>query len=169
MSNETNLTVRGRLTDDPEMRFTASGSGVANFSVAVNASKFDKDSNSWKDQPAKFWRCVAWNQGKLVRGENVSNMLKKGDSVIVFGELVVREYTDKEGATKLAEEIRVESVGKDLTFHGQAHSQQSSNGSVQGFATAGATPPASDPWASPQAGQEPAWGNGPANDEQPPF
>lgn len=154
MSNETNLTIRGRLTADPELRFTPSGAGVVNFSIASNASKFDKDSNSWKDQPPKFWRCAAWNQGKLTRAENVANLLKKGDSIIVYGELTTREY-EKDGEKKVAEEIRVESIGKDLTFHGQAYaandSSQTANRSNGGF---GGSSAQEDPWATP-ASQDP--------------
>ena len=159
MSQETYLTVKGRLTADPELRFTPSGSGVVNFTVAVNASKLDRDSNTWKDQPTKFWRCAGWNQGKLTRAENVANMLKKGDSVIVYGELTTREY-DKDGEKRYADEIRVESIGKDLTFHGQTYAANQ--------------PPAQqeDPWggapmpsAQTNAG---GWGNGPA-DNTPPF
>jgi len=155
MSQETYLTVKGRLTADPELRFTPSGSGVVNFTVAVNASKLDRDSNTWKDQPTKFWRCAAWNQGKLTRAENVANMLKKGDSIIVYGELTTREY-DKDGEKRYADEIRVESIGKDLTFHGQAYAANQ--------------PPAQqeDPWATPAPSNAGGWGNGPA-DTSPPF
>lgn len=146
LSNETNLTIRGRLTEDPDLRYSQSGAGVANFRVAVNASKFDRDSNTWKDQPAKFWRCNAWDQGKLTRAQNAANMLKKGDSVIVYGELVIREY-DKDGETRTAEEIRVESIGKDLTFHGQAYAANQPADSNQGG------------WgSSPQASND-GWGN----------
>lgn len=49
------MTIRGRLTADAELRFTPSGTGVANFTVASSASKFDKDTNQWKDEPTKFW------------------------------------------------------------------------------------------------------------------
>jgi len=157
MSNETNLTIRGRLTADPELRFTPSGAGVVNFTVAVNASKFDKDSNSWKDQPAKFWRCAAWNQGKLTRAENVANLLKKGDSIIVYGELTTREYTTKEGEQRTADEIRVETIGKDLTFHGQAYAGNQSQPATQ-----------EDPWATPGVSNSGGWGNGPAS-QDPPF
>lgn len=154
MSNETNLTIRGRLTADPELRFTPSGAGVVNFTIAVNASKFDKDSNSWKDQPAKFWRCSAWNQGKLTRAENVANLLKKGDSVIVYGELTTREY-EKDNEKRTADEIRVESIGKDLTFHGQAYAGnrqgQQQAASNQGW---GGNQQQEDPWATP-ASQNP--------------
>jgi single-strand DNA-binding protein len=157
MSNETNLTIRGRLTADPELRFTPSGAGVVNFAIASQASKFDKDSNSWKDQPPKFWRCAAWNQGKLTRAENVANLLKKGDSVIVYGELTTREYVTKEGESKVAEEIRVESIGKDLTFHAQPYAGNQQQ-----------TQPASQPWGGNQpAANSQGWGNGPTS--EPPF
>ena len=160
MSNETNLTIRGRLTADPELRFTPSGAGVVNFAIASNASKFDKDSNSWKDQPTKFWRCAAWNQGKLTRAENVANMLKKGDSIIVYGELTTREY-EKDGEKKVAEEIRVESIGKDLTFHGQAYA---GNQAPQ-------QPPAQQqPWGGNQPAQgSQGWGSGPGTQGEAPF
>jgi len=150
MSNETNLTIRGRLTADPELRFTPSGAGVVNFSIASNSSKFDKNTNEFKDQPTKFWRCAAWNQGKLTRAENVANMLKKGDSVIVYGELTIREYTDKEGQQKTAEEIRVETIGKDLTFHGQAYAGNQQQPAAQAQGGWGGKPLSQeDPWAAP--------------------
>lgn len=158
MSNETFLTIRGRLTQAPELRYSQSGSGVANFAVAVNASKFDRDSNTWKDQPTKFWRCAAWDQGKLTRAQNVANLLAKGDNVIVYGELIVREYKDKEGNQKTAEEIRVETIGKDLTFHGQAYA---------GNQSAPAQQPAAQSqggWGGGQANSG-GWGNGGANGE----
>jgi len=110
-----------------------------------------------KDQPAKFWRCAAWNQGKLTRAENVANLLKKGDSVIVYGELTTREY-EKDGEKKVAEEIRVESIGKDLTFHAQAYA---GNGGNQ-------QPTAARSWGGSRPGTPPAtWGNGPEG--QPDF
>ena len=151
MSNETNLTIRGRLTADPELHFTPSGAGVVNFTIASNSSKFDKDSNSWKDQPAKFWRCAAWNQGKLTRAENVANMLKKGDAIIVYGELTTREY-DKDGEKRFADEIRVETIGKDLTFHGQAYAGNQQQPAAQGN------------WGGNQPANAATWGNGPTGE-----
>jgi single-strand DNA-binding protein len=172
MSNETNLTIRGRLTADPELRFTPSGTAVVNFTVAAQASKFDRNSNEWKDQPTKFWRCAAWNQGKLTRAENVANLLKKGDSIIVYGELTTREYETREGEKRSADEIRVESIGKDLTFHGQAYAANEPPAAQQGHGWGGNQQPAQDdPWATPAgSGGQPAgagWGNGPGN--EPPF
>ncbi|GGH93913.1 single-stranded DNA-binding protein [Arthrobacter liuii] len=157
MSQETTLTIRGRLTADGELRFTPSGSGVANFTVASQASKFDKNTNQWVDQLTKFWRCAAWNQGKLTRAENIVNLLKKGDNVIVYGEITIREYVDKEGNKKTAEEIRVESIGKDLTFHGQAYAANDAPSS--GYSQ----PRGGDPWAEPA---NTGWSNDPT---APPF
>lgn len=150
MSNETFLTIRGRLTQDPELRYSQSGSAVANFAVAVNASKFDKNTNQWADQPTKFWRCAAWDQGKLTRAQNAANMLKKGDSVILYGELTIREY-QKDGETRTAEEIRVETIGKDLTFHGQAYAQNQQQPAQQPAQGGWGGQSASDPWGQPQA------------------
>ena len=155
MSNETMLTVRGRLTSDPELRFTQSGSGVTNFTVAVAAQKFDKNSNEWKDQPTKFWRCSAWNQGKLTRAENIANLLKKGDNVIVYGELTTREY-EKDNEKRTAEEIRVETMGKDLTFHGQAYATNEQPGGQQ-----------QDPWAAPPQQNAGNWGTEPPKQPSP--
>jgi single-strand DNA-binding protein len=159
MSQETYVTIRGRLTADPENRFTPSGSAVTNFAVAVNASKFDKDTNYWKDQPPKFWRCAAWNQGKLTRAENIANLLKKGDSVIVYGELTTREYVTKEGENRSADEIRVESIGKDLTFHAQAYAGNEKQPEQRDGSNWGGNQPAAN---------SQGWGQGGA-DKEPPF
>jgi single-strand DNA-binding protein len=168
MSNETNLTIRGRLTADPELRFTPSGAAVTNFTIASQASKFDKNTNEWKDQPTKFWRCAAWNQGKLTRAENIANMLKKGDSVIAYGELTTREYTTKEGENRTADEIRVETIGKDLTFHGQAYQNNAATAQQGGGFGGGQLAAQDDPWATPAAANNGGgWGNGPGN--EPPF
>lgn len=175
MANETYLTVRGRLTSDPEMRFTPSGAGVANFTVAVNARKFDKQTNEWKDKEAKFWRCAAWNQGKLTLAENIAEGLKKGDAVLVYGEVETRSYDTKEGEKRTVDEIRVEHIGKDLTFHKPA---QQGNGGFQPQQSAqqsapqpqqggGWNAPAQDPWSS--GGNSQPQGNGGWDQSSAPF
>jgi len=155
MSGEILIPIRGRLTADPELRFTPSGAGVTNFTVATNSSKFDRNTNEWKDEPTKFWRCAAWNQGKLTRAENIANLLKKGDCVIVYGELTTRNYETKEGEKRSADEIRVEAIGKDLTFHGQAYAQNEPPEQPDG-----------GNWGA-QPAQSQGWGGGP--DAEPPF
>lgn len=153
MSDETYVTVKGRLTADPDTRFTQSGAAVSNFTVAVNARKLNRQSNEWEDKPTKFWRCNAWSQGKLARAENIADTLKKGDSVIVYGELETREY-EKDGQKRTADEIRVESVGKDLTFHGQAGQVQRQSNAQQQNGQGFGSQPANDPWGQPPANQQ---------------
>ncbi|SEB29070.1 single-stranded DNA-binding protein [Arthrobacter woluwensis] len=125
MANETNITVTGNLTNDPELRFTPSGSAVANFKVAVTARKFDRNSNEWRDSETKFWRCAAWNQGKLTLAENVANTLRKGANVIVQAEIETRSYTTKEGEKRTVDELRVIAIGKNLVFHAQPRGTES--------------------------------------------
>jgi single-strand DNA-binding protein len=118
MSNETYVTLIGNIVrEDPDLRFTPSGAGVAKFTVVTNARKFNKQTNQWEKRPGKFWRCEAWNQGeKNTLGENVAEGLKKGDSVIVYGELETQEY-EKDGEKRSADVVKVETIGKDLRWH----------------------------------------------------
>lgn len=162
MAGETYLSISGRLTNDAELRFTPSGAAVASFTVAVNARKFNRQTNEWENKPAKFWRCVAWNQGKLTLAENICEALKKGDAVTLYGEIETRKYTTKEGEERTVDEIRVEHIGKDLLIHVPAAVSSGANtagpaaSSPQG---GGWNAPAADPWNT---------GGGMANDE-PPF
>lgn len=180
MANETYVTVRGRLTSDPEMRFTPSGAGVANFTVASNSRKFDKNTNEWVNKEAKFWRCNAWNQGKLTLAENIAEGLKKGDAVIVYAEIETRSYTTKEGENRTVDELRVESIGKDLVFSkpsSQAGTQSQPPAQSQGggwnapqqSAPQQSRPPASDPWSAGGGNTGGGWGNPQPGNDEPPF
>ena len=64
MAGDTNITVVGNLTADPELRFTASGAAVANFTVASTPRTLDRSSGEWKDGEALFLRCSIWRQGR---------------------------------------------------------------------------------------------------------
>lgn len=123
MSNEQTITITGTLTADPELRFTQSGAAVANFTVAFNPRRYDKQANEWKDGTAQFWRCQAWNAGKLTMAENIADQLHKGDRVVLTGTLEAREY-EKDGQKRTVTEVRVAHVGKDALYHGQAHARQ---------------------------------------------
>lgn len=160
MANETYVTVRGRLTSDPEMRFTPSGAGVANFTVASNSRKFDKNTNEWVNKETKFWRCNAWNQGKLTLAENIAEGLKKGDAVIVYAEIETRSYTTKEGENRTVDELRVESIGKDLVFSKPSPQSGTQSQPPQQNAPQQSRPPANDPWSA--GGNNGGWDQGTA-------
>lgn len=117
MSGETFVTIIGTLTKDPEQKFYDSGSASTRITVATNARKFDNKTNQWVKQAGKFWDAQAWNQGKALMADNVANTLKKGDTVIVYGELETREYETAAGEKRRADQIRIEGIGKDLRWH----------------------------------------------------
>ena len=60
MNNDTPMTITGNLTADPELRFTASGHPVADFTVASTPRRYDKQTGEWVDGDPLFLRCAAW-------------------------------------------------------------------------------------------------------------
>lgn len=112
MANDTLITVTGNTTAPAELRFTASGSAVANFTVASTPRTFDRNTNEWKDGETLFLRCSVWRE----QAENVAETLKdKGMAVIVQGNLKQRSY-EKDGEKRTVYELDVVEVGPSLKF-----------------------------------------------------
>jgi single-strand DNA-binding protein len=112
MANDTLITVVGNLTNDPELRFTPSGSAVANFTVASTPRTFDQNSKEWKDGEALFLRASVWREA----AENVAESLTKGTRVIVSGRLKSRSYETKEGERRTVIELEVDEIGPSLKY-----------------------------------------------------
>ncbi|MDD1475407.1 single-stranded DNA-binding protein [Arthrobacter sp. H16F315] len=112
MSGETTITVIGNLTSDPELRFTPSGSAVANFTIASTPRTFDRQSNEWKDSETLFLRASVWREA----AENVAESLTKGMRVIVSGRLKSRSYETKEGEKRTVIELEVDEIGPSLRY-----------------------------------------------------
>jgi single-strand DNA-binding protein len=112
MSGETTITVIGNLTNDPELRFTPSGSAVANFTIASTPRTFDRQSNEWKDGETLFLRASVWREA----AENVAESLTKGMRVIVSGRLKSRSYETKEGEKRTVIELEVDEIGPSLRY-----------------------------------------------------
>ena len=93
------FTFSGNLGRDAEQRYTAGGDSAVSFSVAVKSGFGDKAVTSWI-------KCNLWGK----RGESVMPYLKKGQLVGVSGEFSAREWQDKEGQTKISNEVRVNDV-----------------------------------------------------------
>lgn len=87
----------GRLTRDPELRFTQKGMGVCSFDIAVNRRYKDNASGEWKDDTS-FVPVTVWGP----MGERSKERLKKGSPVLVEGRLRSEEYTDKSGQKRKA-------------------------------------------------------------------
>lgn len=94
----------GNLTRDPELRYTAQGTAVANFSIAVNRSYKASDGEFKKE--VNFFKIVVW--GKT--GENCSNYLSKGRPVLVEGRLQNRSYETQDGQKRNTTEIVADNV-----------------------------------------------------------
>lgn len=110
--NETALTITGSLTADPELRFTPAGIAVANFTVASNARRFDKTTNSYVDVEPIFLRCTAWQ----TTAENVAESLTRGARVIVTGNLKSNSYQTRDGDKRTSLELNVTEVGASLLW-----------------------------------------------------
>lgn len=110
--NETTITVIGNLTADPELRFTTSGTAVANFTVATTPRTFDRTSGEWRDAEPLFLRCTLWR----TPAENLAESLRRGDRVIVVGRLRQRSFESRDGDKRTAIECDATEVGASLTF-----------------------------------------------------
>ncbi len=89
----------GRLGGNPDIRYTPSGSAVANFSVATNESWNDKSGQ--KQERTEWHRIVVWGKLAQLCGE----YLAKGRQVYVEGRLQTRQWQDKDGQTKYTTEV----------------------------------------------------------------
>ncbi|MDR7280019.1 single-stranded DNA-binding protein [Catenuloplanes atrovinosus] len=112
MAGETVITVVGNLTNDPELRFTASGAAVARFTVASTPRTLDRQSGEWKDGEPLFLQCSVWRQA----AENVAESLTRGSRVIVQGRLRQRSYETREGEKRTVIEMEVDEVGPSLRY-----------------------------------------------------
>lgn len=91
----------GRLTRDPEMKYTPSGVAVVNFSIAVDRNY----KNSSGDRGTDFFNCVAWRK----TAETVSNTLTKGRLITIEGRIENRSYEAQDGTKRNITEVIVDS------------------------------------------------------------
>ena len=156
MAGETQITVIGNLTGDPELRFIQSGAAVVNFTVASTPRTFDRQSNEWKDGETLFMRCSLWREA----AENVAESLTKGMRVLVTGRLVSRSW-EANGEKRTVTEMQVDEVGPSLRYATAkvTRTQRAGGQGGGGFSGGGSSSPAggsdSDPWASAPASDEP--------------
>lgn len=127
MAGETQITVIGNLTADPELRFTPAGAAVANFTIASTPRHFDRQSNEWRDGDTLFMRCSIWREA----AENVAESLTKGMRVIAQGNLVQRSFETREGEKRTIVELQVDEIGPSLKYATAqvTRSQRTSGGS----------------------------------------
>ncbi|MBR2247718.1 MAG: single-stranded DNA-binding protein [Bacilli bacterium] len=105
----------GRLTRDPELRYTGSNTPVATFSIAINRNF----TNSQGEREADFINIVVWRK----QAENVKNYLQQGSQVAIDGRIQTRNYEDKEGQKRYVTEV----VADNVEFLGSKNSANNSN------------------------------------------
>lgn len=92
----------GRLTADPELRYTPSGVAVTSFTIAVDR----RFKNEAGEKQTDFFDCVAWRQ----RAEFASNYLVKGQRIAIQGSLQQRSWVQQDGQKRSKVEVMVESL-----------------------------------------------------------
>ena len=97
------ITLMGRLTRDPELRYTQSSIPVASFTLAVDRDFGSRDGG---DRQTDFIDIVAWRQ----TGEFVSKYFTKGSMAVVSGRLQIRDWTDRDGNKRRSAEVVADNV-----------------------------------------------------------
>ena len=100
----------GRLTRDPEMRYTPSGQPVTSFSIATN--RYTQGPDGERREFTDYHNVVAWNIGKRTLAELVAQYLRKGSLVYVEGRLQTRSWEGQDGQKRKTTEI----IANDVQF-----------------------------------------------------
>ena len=126
------IILKGRITRDPEVKTTQTGTPYCRFSIAVNRS-YKREG----EPEADFFNCVVWQK----TAEFVGKYFRKGQEMLLTGEMQSSAYTTREGAKATAWEVQV----REVEFSGS----KSDNPSPATPYTAGSAPAYSAPPASP--------------------
>ena len=92
----------GRLTKDPEMRYTQAQTAVTSFSLAVERDAKSRDG----DRDVDYINCVAWRN----TAEFVEKYFHKGSMAVVAGRLQIRNWQDKDGNNRQSAEVVVDNI-----------------------------------------------------------
>jgi len=110
MSNLNKAMLIGRLTKDPEMRYTPSGTAVTNFSIATN--RWSSGPDGEKKEFTDYHNIVAYPIGKRNLAETVAQYTRKGALVYVEGRIQTRSWEGQDGQKRRVTEI----IANDVQF-----------------------------------------------------
>ena len=97
------ITIMGRLTRDPELRYTQSQTPVASFTLAVDRDYSGRDGG---EKQTDFIDCVAWRS----TAEFVKKYFAKGSMAVASGRLQLRDWTDRDGGKRRSAEVVVDNI-----------------------------------------------------------
>lgn len=96
------IVIMGRLTKDPELRYTQSQTAVASFTLAV-----DRDyAREGAEKETDFINCVAWKG----TADFITRYFLKGQMIVLSGRLQIRSWQDKDGKTRYSAEVVADNV-----------------------------------------------------------
>ena len=138
MSNLNKALLIGRLTKDPEMRYTPSGTAVTNFSIATN--RWSSGADGEKKEFTDYHNIVVYNIGKRNLAEIVAQYTRKGALVFIEGRIQTRSWEGQDGQKRRTTEI----VANDVQFLDSRSSGPSDGGARTKVPAAGEDIPAPD-------------------------
>ena len=109
--SDSDITIIGGLTRDPELKFLNNGSAVVKLGVAVKKRWMNRQTNEWEERVSYF---DVVQYGKPA--ENVANALHKGSRVVVRGALEQRSWETEDGQKRYAVEINADEIAVSLRF-----------------------------------------------------
>jgi single-strand DNA-binding protein len=154
------MTLVGRMTAAPELRFSAQGMAVVAFTIVTSRRVKDQNTNEWSDADVTYWDCKAFKN----LAENIAESLDKGMEVVATGRAVQDSWEDKQTGQKRSKiAVRIDAIGPSLSratakvtksSGGQGQPQGQQPARAQGQASA------DDPWAHSTPGAAQAAGGG---------
>ena len=135
------IVLMGRLTRDPELRYTQSQIPVASFRLAVDRDFGSRDGG---EKQTDFIDCVAWRQ----TAEFVSKYFTKGSMAVVSGRLQIRDWTDRDGGKRRSAEVVVDNMYFGESRRRDGDSGDSRSSSYSSYGNSGSAGKSSAPAAS---------------------
>lgn len=102
------ITVAGNAVDRPELRFTSSGTPVANLRIASTERRQDND--QWTDGPTTYLTVTVWQ----AMAENTAESVHKGDRLLIHGRLVQHDYQTRNGDKRTTYELHADEIAVSL-------------------------------------------------------
>jgi single-strand DNA-binding protein len=144
MSNLNKVMLIGRLTKDPQLRYTPSGTAVTSFSIATNRRWRGADGEQRED--TQYHDIVAWNRTGMNLAELCAEHLAKGRLVYVEGRLQTRSWEGQDGQKRKATEINAQDVQfLDSRGAGPPRGEAPDSGFDEAVPAAGAAPAGAAP------------------------
>lgn len=159
------MTLTGRLTSAPELRFSPSGVAVASFTIVTSRRVKDPATGDWSDADTTFWDCKAFKQ----LAENICESLDKGLEVVAVGRAVQESWEDKQTGQKRSKiSVRVDAIGPSLRAATAVVTKAGAGGGREAYQRArqeSSREGLEDPWGAGAGQQGGGWGG----DADPPF